>query len=156
VLYQGIGPTPRGDYITNFDFDGDWRGDNNWSHCENSKYPLKGYVYYSVLETQTHYFIHYAVFHARDYKGGHAASQLLEMAKQTLVKYARKYDPTGLANNVALSHENDMEGCLVVAEKRGPNPRSAALMAIETLAHDRFYKYSPERKLAARVADEIT
>ena len=30
VFYQALGDKPRSDYITNFDFDGDWRGDNNW------------------------------------------------------------------------------------------------------------------------------
>jgi hypothetical protein len=65
VFYQGIGDNQRSDYITNFDFDGDWAGDNNWDHVANKRYPLKAYVYYSVVETRTHYFIHYAIFHAR-------------------------------------------------------------------------------------------
>src|SRR3569623_2061721 len=70
VFHQALGGHPRGDYPTNFDFDGDWIGTNNWSHAGNKKYKLKGYIYYSVQETETHYYIHYAVFHARDYKGG--------------------------------------------------------------------------------------
>ena len=70
IVYQGLGDDPRSDYITNFDFDGDWKGDNNWDNLDNRSFPLRAYVYYSVVETNTHYFIHYAFFHPRDYKGG--------------------------------------------------------------------------------------
>src|SRR5436190_216098 len=62
VFHQALGDRPRGDYITNFNFDGDWNGTNNWVNAENKKFKLTGYVYYSVAETATHYFIHYAVF----------------------------------------------------------------------------------------------
>ena len=70
VIYQGLGDQPRYDYITNFDFDGDWKGDNNWGNAANKKHLLRAYVYYSVIETATHYFVHYAFYHPRDYKGG--------------------------------------------------------------------------------------
>ena len=59
VIYQGLGEQPRFDYITNFDFDGDWKGDNNWVNAGNKTYPLRAYVYYSVIETATHYFVHW-------------------------------------------------------------------------------------------------
>ena len=59
--------THRFDFITNFDFDGDWTGNNNWEHAADSKFPMKGYVYYSVIESQNYYFITYADFHARDW-----------------------------------------------------------------------------------------
>ncbi|HKZ00915.1 MAG TPA: hypothetical protein VJ180_01670, partial [Pyrinomonadaceae bacterium] len=62
IFYQALGDKPRSDYLTNFDFDGDWRGDNNWSNSDDKKHPLKAYVYYSVSETASHLFIHYAVF----------------------------------------------------------------------------------------------
>lgn len=151
VLAQGIGLTPRADYPTNFDFDGDWRGDNNWDHCADARFAMKAYVYYSVVETRTHFFIHYAIFHARDYKGTPELSKLVEQAKTILGQYARKYDPTGLSVSVSLSHENDMEGCLIVAAKRGEDPKAATLVAIETLAHDRFYRYPVDRALALKL-----
>src|SRR5580765_5749846 len=66
IFYQALGDKPRSDYITNFDFDGDWRGDNNWEHTDDTSFPLLAYIYYAVSETQTHFFIHYAVFHPRD------------------------------------------------------------------------------------------
>jgi hypothetical protein len=143
IFHQGLGPEPRADYITNFDFDGDWRGDNNWNHLDNRAFPLKAYIYYSVAETRTHYFVHYAVFHPRDYKGdgGAATATLLETLIGEGLRRAGK-DPTGgLAGDVALSHENDLEGCLVVAEKAGADPGRAVVKFIETLAHNRYLKY---------------
>jgi hypothetical protein len=140
VIYQGLADQPRFDYITNFDFDGDWKGDNNWVNSGNKRYPLRGYVYYSVIETATHYFVHYAFFHPRDYKGGLGKSTLLDVLIKEGVRRAGK-DPTGLADDVALSHENDLEGALVVAEKRGAELRDAAVQYVETMAHNRYLKY---------------
>jgi hypothetical protein len=143
VFYQGLGEAPRSDLIANFDFDGDWKGDNNWWNLDNRAYPLRAYVYYSVAETATHYFVHYAVFHPRDYKGGLAKSALVEVLIGEGLRRAGK-DPTGgLANDVALSHENDLEGCLVVAEKQGRDLSKAVVRFVETMAHNRFLKYCP-------------
>ena len=55
----------RQDIISNIDFDGDLIGNNNWENFE--KYELKPTVYYAVLETETHYFISYHLFHPRDW-----------------------------------------------------------------------------------------
>jgi len=140
VIYQGLGDQPRYDYITNFDFDGDWKGDNNWGNAANKKHLLRAYVYYSVIETATHYFVHYAFYHPRDYKGGIGKSALLDVLIKEGVRRAGK-DPTGLADEVALSHENDLEGCLVVAEKRGDDLQQAVLQYVETMAHNRYLKY---------------
>lgn len=142
VIYQGLGDQPRFDYITNFDFDGDWKGDNNWVNAGNKTYPLRAFVYYSVIETATHYFVHYAFFHPRDYKGGLGKSTLVDILIKEGVRRAGK-DPTGLADDVALSHENDLEGALVVAEKRGNEPRQAIVQYVETLAHNRYLKFHP-------------
>jgi hypothetical protein len=144
ILYQGLGSDPRADYITNFDFDGDWKGDNNWDNLDNRSYPLRANIYYSVSETPTHYFVHYAFFHPRDYKGDLARSQLLEMIIAEGLKQAGG-DPTGgLAEDVALSHENDLEGCLVVAEKRGQDLARAEVKYVETMAHNNYFKYCPD------------
>lgn len=140
VIYQGLGDQPRYDYITNFDFDGDWKGDNNWGNAANKQHLLRAYVYYSVIETATHYFVHYAFYHPRDYKGGIGKSALLDVLIKEGVRRAGK-DPTGLADEVALSHENDLEGCLVVAEKRGDDLQRAVLQYVETMAHNRYLKY---------------
>jgi hypothetical protein len=141
VFYQALGEKPRSDYITNFDFDGDWRGDNNWNNAENDRFPLKAYVYYSVSETSSHLFIHYAVFHPRDYKGGERKGAILSELMREGAKRGSKYDPTGLAEETALAHENDMEGCLIVAAKRGNNLSLARVIFVETLHHNLFSKY---------------
>lgn len=144
VFYQGLGDQPRYDYITNFDFDGDWRGDNNWANAAETKYPLKAWVYYSVRETRTHYFIHYAVFHPRDYKGGIRKGRFLSRIIRTATKPAAPVDPTGRAMEAVLAHENDLEGCLVVVEKRGGDPAQGKVVFVQTLAHNNFYKYVAE------------
>ena len=144
VFYQGLGENARADFITNFDFDGDWRGGNNWANADDKRFKLRAYVYYAVSETPTHFFVHYAVFHPRDYKGGNAGGALLSEAIREGVRRGGRYDPTGLSSEAVLAHENDMEGCLVVAAKSGEDPKSARVVYVETLAHDRFQKYAAE------------
>lgn len=55
----------RQDVISNNDFDGDLVGNNNWDNFQ--KFQLKPTVYYAVLETETHYFISYHLFHPKDW-----------------------------------------------------------------------------------------
>ena len=144
VFYQALGPDPRYDYITAFDFDGDWRGDNNWRNAADD--PLAASVYYALAETETHYFVFYAVFHPRDYKGGNERGALLSEAIREAVRRGGEYDPTGLSQDAVLAHENDLEGCVVVAEKRGNDPASARVEYVETLAHNAFLKYTAGRR----------
>ena len=119
IFHQGIVGDGRFDYPANFDFDGDWVGGNNWEHAADTKYPLKGYVYYAVSETPTHYYIHYAVFHPRDTKGGETTGVVLSKGVRAGATAAQRVKRTGVADDVVLAHENDFEGCLVVAEKQG-------------------------------------
>ncbi len=142
VFYQGLSDEPRFDYITNFDFDGDWRGDNNWANAADTRYRLPAHVYYAVSETRTHYFIHYALFHPRDSKGGSTGRIISEVIGEG-IKRAGQYDPTGLSAEASLAHENDMEGCLVVVERQGDDVQRARVVYVETLAHNRFHKYTP-------------
>jgi hypothetical protein len=144
VFQQGIGDKRRNDYITNFDFDGDWRGNNNWTNSEDTRFHLKAYIYYAVSETATHFFIHYAVFHPQDYKGNEKGGALLSKIIREGVKRGGKYDPTGLSDEAALAHENDMEGCLVVVRKAGADLERARVVYVETVAHNRFLKYAVE------------
>jgi len=144
IFYQGLGEKRRNDYITNFNFDGDWRGDNNWTNSEDARFHLKAYIYYAVSETPTHFFIHYAVFHPQDYKGNGKGGAILSEILREGVKHGGKYDPTGLLDEAALSHENDMEGCLVVVLKAGTDIERARTVYVETLAHNHFLKYTTE------------
>lgn len=156
VFYQALGESPRSDYITNFDFDGDWRGDNNWNNSANTKFPLKAFIYYSVAETATHYFIHYAVFHPRDYKGGERDGLLLSDVLTTAAKIVGERDPTKLLAEATSAHENDMEGALVVAAKNGTDLSNARIEYVETVSHNRFIPYAvnAEIKSIGRVTTE--
>lgn len=102
------------DFITRFDFDGDWNGANNWDNAY--LFELPAYVYYAVIESSGHYFITYAFFHPRDY----TARPMEGFAPKT-------------------EHENDMEGCTLVIEK--DETAWGRPILLETLAHDHFYKY---------------
>jgi hypothetical protein len=64
-IYQQTSPPSsfKDDQFTAFDFDLDWRRDNNWANL--SYYPPKSLVYYSVHETSTHYFIGYYLYYPR-------------------------------------------------------------------------------------------
>lgn len=55
TIYQDVNDSylTRADIPTKFNYDGDWRGDNNWENLEN--YPQIPSVYFSVRETLTHY-----------------------------------------------------------------------------------------------------
>jgi hypothetical protein len=149
VFYQGLGDSPRSDYITNFDFDGDWKGDNNWRNLDDRSFPPRAYIYYSVTETAAHYFVHYAFFHPRDYKSGLANTTMVDTLLGEGLRRAGKDPTNGLANDIAMSHENDLEGCLVVAEKRGGKLNAAAVQFVETMAHNRFLKYCPREARSA-------
>ena len=143
IFYQALGDKPRSDYITNFDFDGDWRGDNNWDHADDKKFPLKAYVYYSVSETTTHFFIHYAIFHPRDYKGGESKGRILSELIREGVKGGTEHDPTGMLEEAGVAHENDLEGCLIVVAKNGNDLKRARVVFVETLHHNDFSLYVP-------------
>lgn len=54
----------RGDFITTVDYDGDWSCLNNWENLTSGN--LGAVVYYSVQETDTHYFVGYYFYHPRD------------------------------------------------------------------------------------------
>jgi hypothetical protein len=103
------------DYLSTVDFDGDWNAQNNWESQDDSVARLIGSVYYSVVETSTHWFIVYSYYHARDWT---------------------EFDPFELS-----SHENDMEGSLLVVRRDGSE--FGVLEAMVTVAHSNFYSYTP-------------
>ena len=109
---------PEGDYLTALDADGDWIGHNNLDHFMAGKFkPYAAVVYYSVIESETHYFIYYCFFHPVDYD----------------IWYRRPLPGT--------CHENDMEGILVVVAKDPQDPWGK-FRAMESLAHNFFHYYA--------------
>lgn len=83
----------KADYLTGFDYDGNWNGADNWDNLD--RYPLKAYVYTSAIETRSHWYLTYSFFHPRDW-----------------------WPVVSLPH---VNHENDLEGALVVVEKH-PSP----------------------------------
>ena len=106
----------RAEYITRFDYDGNFRGNDNWDHLDD--YPLNAYLYYSVVETPTHYFIMYGDFHPRDWED---------------------------VCFLWLCHENDMEGLQLCIEKDGST--YGALLTMETEAHGQIYQYASDPRV---------
>ena len=101
----------KSDYISRYDFDGDKNTNNNWENLAGKRPSAVGY--FSVAETETHYYILYAFYHARDWD-----------------------DAPWWRED---SHENDMEGILMAVWKN--NARYGELEAAITVFHKDFYSY---------------
>lgn len=100
----------KADFITRVDYDGDYICTNNWENLD--KGDLAAYVYYSVVETSTTWFIVYAFYHPRDWTD-HSFDQ---------------------------EHENDMEGLLEIIKKDGTT--YGQMQAMITVAHNDFYSFN--------------
>lgn len=91
AIYHAVDPEGgRQDLPTRVDFDGNLRGDDNWESFP--RWELPPVVYYAVLETRTHWFVTYHLFHPRD------------------------WEPVRLG--VHDTHENDGENLQVVVDKQ--------------------------------------
>ena len=101
---------PKSDMPARFDFDGDWNGDNNWENLDTGS--SQAYVYYAPIETATHWFLIYNVFHPRDYSDKCV---------------------------VGTCHENDNEGLILTIRKDGSE--FGKLEVMETLAHNNVYSF---------------
>ncbi|MBL7065497.1 MAG: hypothetical protein ISS49_14990 [Anaerolineae bacterium] len=126
VIRQGAASTQ--DFITAVDFDGDWVGNNNWENQPTGD--LSACVYYSVVESETHWFLFYSLFHPRDYTYEWLADGHCESGG---------------------CHENDLESIQLTVEKDGtPFGRPKAL---ETLAHDSIYLYTFDDSVTGNFLD---
>lgn len=95
VVYHAVHPTEgRQDLPTRVDFDGDLRGAGNWDAM--AAFELPPVVYYAALETETHLFLTYHLFHPRDWS----------------------YVRAGFHE----THENDGENLQVVVDKASGRP----------------------------------
>lgn len=70
VVYAEVEPreaatdrTNRRGYFTRVDFDGDFDASNNFANARAAATTLPAHVYYSVLETETHYLIEYVFYY---------------------------------------------------------------------------------------------
>ncbi|RCG27848.1 hypothetical protein DQ384_25310 [Sphaerisporangium album] len=92
------------DYLAPVDYDGDWNTRNNWDNLDANVSRLVGTVYYSVVETDTHWFITYGFFHPRDWKTLGPHENDMEGLLLTVRKDGSQYG--ALQAMVTLSHDN--------------------------------------------------
>jgi len=145
IIYQGIEGDGFSDLITNFNYDGNWIGNDNWDNLDKFKNSLKPYIYYSILETEDYYYINYDIFHPRDWKGGLITKTILGFVK-LLIAYI---EPTQNLRLVQLSHENDLEG-LVVMVKKGIEPITEDRVEyINIFSHDAFKQFQSENNFTS-------
>ena len=116
IIIQDTASKWNADFIGRVDFDGDWRSNNNWDDLPAAG--IAPYIYYDVLETPTHWFIHYHTFHPRDWDNAFF----------------------GTCGPDPDCHENDTENMLVMVQKDGSTYGRFRLL--ETRAHDDFYQYA--------------
>lgn len=88
------------------DFDGDLIASNNEESLRAGLYPITPAVYYAVLETDTHLFLIYGLFHPLDWS-----------TMPAVFPYAW--------------HENDMENIQIVVDKRNEQQNSVVLLAAQ-------------------------
>jgi hypothetical protein len=104
------------DFVTAIDFDGDWHTLNNWENQDDDITRLQAVAYYSVVETDTHWFIIYVFYHPRDWCNSSIFC-----------------DGT---------HENDAEGILAIVRKNG-DP-FGQFLGMLTLYHSDLLSYVPD------------
>jgi hypothetical protein len=122
MLAQETWWQPKSDFPTRFDYDNDFDGDNNWDNLE--KGTSQAYVYYAAMETSTHWFLIYNVFHPRDYSDKCVAGSC---------------------------HENDNEGLILTVQKDGS--QFGKLLTMETLAHNNVYSFTNQSNIRNGVHD---
>ncbi len=99
------------DYIARYDFDNNLVGNDNWDHADD--FPLVAHAYFSVVETDTHWFIVYMFFHPRDWSDSWLDAE----------------------------HENDSEGVLITVARDGSV--YGDIKSAVTVAHRDFFSYLP-------------
>ncbi|MCX6608207.1 MAG: hypothetical protein NTV52_32100 [Acidobacteria bacterium] len=108
----------RADTLRRTDFDNDWEGANNWDNLNLGS--SQAYVYYAAIESQSHWFLIYNFFHARDYSDNCI---------------------------VGTCHENDNEGVILAIRKDGSE--FGKLETMEALAHNNVYSYTADPAIRA-------
>jgi hypothetical protein len=105
--------TPKADFVTRFNFDGDWKGSDNWDDMEIGT--SQSYVHYTAMETATHWFLIYNFFHPRDYSDRCVAGTCHENDNEGIIltvvkdgsRYGRLQVMETLAHNNIYDFSND-------------------------------------------------
>jgi hypothetical protein len=117
------------DYLCAIDFDGDWNTENNMKNLESDTEgkSLKATVYYSLIESKTHFIILYSIFHPLEWS----------REKEDLTRW----------------YENDIKNVQVVVKKQSRNSSEGQIwmLAIQRSSGIDFYKtaeaYVKERRV---------
>ncbi len=143
VIYQqddGRNPIARENTFTTVNYDHDWRADNNWENLPY--YPPVPAVYYSLVESDTHYFIGYYLYYPRHTgatKHENDMSGVMVVVQKSNDKYGQLEMLLVYGNNncakISYSHvwrENSYHPILVVSagtheitNERAPGPGGA-------------------------------
>jgi len=129
ILQKVHQASPRSDFITKVDFAYDWP--DVWRNWEavfarddtGKPFPMPAHVYYSLVETPSHYFILYGLYHPQDWQALWGA-------------------PQGREPDRIDEHRHDMEGCLAVVPKNPEDTDSESCAALVTVAHYNLEKYA--------------
>ncbi len=138
-IYQDVHEADAdADFITDVNFDDDnFDASNNWHNQADTKYELKPVVYFWVVETGSHWYIGYALYHPRDW------------GEYVLVDKICTEDNPGFGDPSFGCHENDMEGLLVVVRRGGGLNGTPELMT--TIHHSDLSCYFAEGKDRAAI-----
>ena len=119
---QGLAPA-HWDYLCAMNFDGDWNPLNNLQNLEAEPdgQQWQPTVYYSLLETKSHFFITYTLFHP------------LEWSQE--------------AQHVRKSYENDIKTLQLVVKKDNKESSQGTIWLVAIQAHEsvKFYKLAHAR-----------
>jgi len=132
---------PAADSIAPIDFAGSMKriADNQKVFFEKTEvdpaFPIQDPpVYYSVVETSTHYFLIYAIYHVMDWWKRLSPRNLYDLIRDRVDE-----------------HAHDLEGALVVVRKL-PEP---TVDGVITVAHHDFYLYSQPRQPTKEGEDRL-
>ncbi len=148
VHYQDINPVgddeSRADYITRVDRDLPGKEGGIWDLSQNYdkklRYPLRAYVYFSVVTTETHIYINYSFFHPWDtwVNNNHMVCDTFpytDTCKPWTIDFIRAREGWD---------KNDLEGVLFVIKRNGSFGELDAVLA---QSHGFVFTYLPQSKI---------
>jgi hypothetical protein len=117
LLYQATNTeSPQYDYLTRFDFDGDWVAENNVISVKNAS-KFEASLYYSVTETKSHFFITYSFFYP--YRFAEEEDDRFGNDVSGGLVVVRKIDEAPLAVETYFKKDNDERSFSFVTEESG-------------------------------------
>jgi len=118
VLYQATNAEkPQYDYLSTFDFDGDWIAENNVNSIKEGVAEFSAKLYYSVTESKSHFFITYAFFYPYRYAEEDSARFGNDVSGALVV--VRKVDEAPVAVETYFKRDSDERSFSFATEESG-------------------------------------